>query len=151
MFVANLIRARGNVFMLKVFTAGEIQFNKRSVMPIPKPIRYAHTLDAAWIIALWKAIHGGDPGPEQIALEAIAALSGTLTSHGGVSPAEGSFEELQTRLKTIGVEFEAGEKAASKGAATVEAFIPRTYCIVFKGQRICITLPQHSVWPPPGH
>jgi hypothetical protein len=50
-------------------------------MPNGKLIRYAHVLDAAWILALWKAIHGGDPGPEQMALEAIAALSETLTAH----------------------------------------------------------------------
>jgi hypothetical protein len=113
-------------------------------------IRLAHELDAAWIIALWKAIHGGDPGPEQIAVEAIAALSGTLTGH-GARPAESSFEELQARLKEIGVDFQAQAQAGEKAAVSAESFVGRTYCVVFQGQRICITLPKPFVWPPPGH
>ena len=32
---------------------------------------FAHELDAAWIIALWKAIHGGDPAPEAVAVAPI--------------------------------------------------------------------------------
>jgi len=31
-----------------------------------REIVLARELDAAWIIALWKAIHGGDGGPEQL-------------------------------------------------------------------------------------
>ena len=104
-------------------------------------LRFAHALDAAWIIALWKAIHGGDSGPEQIALEAIAALSGTLTAHGGGEIAESSFVELQTRLKEIGVEIHSETKAAATAAPSTESRIVRTYCIVFKGERICIQLP----------
>ena len=114
-------------------------------------IRFAHALDAAWIIALWKAIHGGDPGPEQIALEAIAALSGTLTGDAGGAHGQGSFEELQTRLKEIGIELETQAQAGEKAAVSAESYIGRTYCVLFKGQRICITLPKPVVWPPPGH
>ena len=113
-------------------------------------IRLAHELDAACIIALWKAIHGGDPSPEQIAVEAIAALSGTLTGH-GARPAESSFEELQGRLKEIGVDFQAQAQAGEKAAVSAESFVGRTYCVVFHGQRICITLPKPFVWPPPRH
>ena len=115
-----------------------------------KAIRFAHALDAAWIIALWKAIHGGDPPPEQIAIEAIAALSGTLTGHAGATPAESSFAELHSRLKEIGVDLEEQAKVHEQSAISTQAHIPRTYCVVFKGQRICITLPQPSVHPPPG-
>ena len=32
-------------------------------------------IDVAWIIELWKALHGGDPTPEDVAAEVIAALS----------------------------------------------------------------------------
>jgi len=35
----------------------------------------ARQLDAAWLIAVWKAIHGGDPDPEAVAAELIAALA----------------------------------------------------------------------------
>jgi hypothetical protein len=44
-------------------------------MPEVTPIHLAHELDAAWILAIWKAIHGSDLSPVQIATEAIAALA----------------------------------------------------------------------------
>lgn len=50
-----------------------------------KPIVGIHKNDPEWIIALWLAIHGGDPGPEinsqkaqQVAGEAIRALAARL-------------------------------------------------------------------------
>jgi hypothetical protein len=43
-------------------------------MPI-RDNRLVHGLDIAWIMALWKALHGGDPSPETVAAEVIAALS----------------------------------------------------------------------------
>ena len=104
--------------------------------------RFARELDAAWILALWKAIHGGDPPPEQIAVEAIAALSSTLISHGEVS--ESSFAELQTRLKEIGVDLQEETRTGGKGAPSTEARIIR-YCVVWKGDRACIDLP-HPVY-----
>ena len=110
-------------------------------------IRLAHELDAAWIIALWKAIHGGDPAPEQIAAEAIAALSGTLT-HAGASASESSFAELQTRLKEIGVDLQRHMEGNQEAALSADSPVARTYCILYKGQRICITLPRPFVWPP---
>jgi hypothetical protein len=111
-------------------------------------IRFAHELDAAWIIALWKAIHGGDPPPEEVAVEAIAALSGALTSHAGAAVSESSFGELQTRLKEIGVDLQQHAETGGKAAASTESSVVRTYCVIFKGQRICITLPRPFVWPP---
>jgi len=110
-----------------------------------KPIALQHELDAAWIIALWKAIHNGDPSPEQIALQAIAALSLTIVNGPG---AVGNVAEFQGRLKEIGVEFDAPK--AQAGSTTENLQIQRTYCIVFKGQRICITLPVVKL-PPPTH
>ena len=32
-------------------------------------IEFAHELDISWLIALWFAIHGGDPSPEGGVLE----------------------------------------------------------------------------------
>jgi hypothetical protein len=50
-----------------------------------KPIYGIHRNDPDWIIALWLAIHGGDPGPEisaqkaeLAAKEAIGALAARL-------------------------------------------------------------------------
>jgi hypothetical protein len=118
-------------------------------MPNEKLIRYAHVLDAAWILALWKAIHGGDPGPEQMALEAIAALSETLTGHSGAAPSQKSFEQLQARLKEIGVDLQAKLEAGEKTAVSAtpdqpQLLITRTFCTVIKGQNICITFPKRG-------
>ena len=109
--------------------------------------RFARELDAAWILAIWKAIHGGDPSPEQIAMEAIAALSDTLTSHGEGTVSESSFAELQTRLKEIGVELQQQTRTGGEGAPSTEALIIQ-YCIVVKGfaRPICIDLPRPFVW-----
>lgn len=49
-----------------------------TTMKLKANITIAYELKAAWIIALWKAIHGGDPSPEQVAIQAIAALSTRL-------------------------------------------------------------------------
>jgi hypothetical protein len=43
-------------------------------MPAPDPL-IADGLDVAWIIELWKALHGGDLDSQTVAAEAIAALS----------------------------------------------------------------------------
>ena len=122
-------------------------------------IRLAHELDAAWIIALWKAIHGGDPSPEQIAVEAIAALSLQFSPSHAVPPAGTSLTQLQERLKAIGVEIheqQGGQGVAAAPAAATAAAIggqgpqwERTYCVVFQGQRICITLRHPFRWPTP--
>lgn len=110
-------------------------------MPKLKKLRFSHALDAAWIIALWKAIHGGDPSPIQIAVEAIAALSGTLTNQSEGAISESSIVELQTRLKEIGVELHVDTKAGKKVTASAQPRTIRNYCIIFQGQRICIPLP----------
>ena len=112
-----------------------------------KPIRLAHELDAAWIIALWKAIHDGDPSPEQIAVEAIAALSETLTAQDRVAISESSFAELQTRLKEIGVELQCEKQTLDAVTPATGSGIIRTYCVLFRGQRVCIQIPNRFVWP----
>ncbi len=110
-----------------------------------KPIAIQHELDAAWIIALWKAIHNGDPTPEQIALEAISALSSVLV---GRSQTGGpSFAEFQGRLKDIGVDFQSKQAVAETHAAADQSVRPRTYCVHFQGQLVCITL--KTIQPPP--
>ena len=61
----------------------------RPMSPNPREIELAHERDASWLIALWLAIHGGDPAPaegelvprelqEAAALNAIEALSTAL-------------------------------------------------------------------------
>ncbi|MGA8436642.1 MAG: hypothetical protein WB762_04520 [Candidatus Sulfotelmatobacter sp.] len=65
-------------------------------MPLPDAA-LAYDLDAAWIIALWLAIHGGHPAPETAAAEAIVALAPYL------SGAQSSlfFSQLQTQFAAL--------------------------------------------------
>jgi hypothetical protein len=111
-----------------------------------KVLRLAHELDAAWIIALWKAIHGGDPAPEQIAVEAIAALSGALTRQTETEISKTSVAELQSRLKEVGVELHVETKGSAKAVPSERSRIIRTYCVVFQGKKICIELPRPNLW-----
>jgi len=97
-----------------------------------------HELDAAWIIALWLLIHGGDPPPpiEKVALEAIEALSSAILRAG--TGHVGNVAAFQSRLKELGIELEVPKE--SKGKEQPESIVfNRTYCFVFQGQRLCIT------------
>lgn len=110
-------------------------------MANPKALRFTHALDAAWIIALWKAIHGGDPSPEQAAVEAIAALAGALIEKGGGAIPRASLVKLQTRLKEIGVDFQVDTKAGKNIAASVTSRPKPAYCVLVQGKLICIPRP----------
>jgi hypothetical protein len=111
-----------------------------------REIYLAHELDAAWIIALWKAIHGGDPSPEQVAAQAIAALAQYVAA-----PAEVAFtfHELKEQFAKIGVQVTERAEAAAQNAAkpqlAAELEEPRfrihQYCFKFKGETICTELP----------
>jgi hypothetical protein len=50
-----------------------------------RPITAVHANDPGWIIALWLAIHAGDPAPEQIApadaTKAATAVIRQLAQH----------------------------------------------------------------------
>jgi len=78
-------------------------------MSIPEVV-LAHELDAAWIIALWKAIHGGDPSPEAVAAEAIAALAQYLRG------AEYSFTFAQMEKQFASLGIKVTERTVDAGA-----------------------------------
>src|SRR5262245_50987689 len=100
-------------------------------------IALAHELDAAWIIALWKAIHGGDPSPETVAAEAIAALAPYL--HGAADSL--TFGQLEKGFGNLGVQVT--ESAGAEAAVEEDRIIrPRQYCFKFQGKTICTELPQ---------
>jgi hypothetical protein len=107
----------------------------------------AHELDAAWIIALWKAIHGGDGGPELVAAQAIAALA----PYAARTESTLTFAQLQKRLgaASIAVTEQDAEKAG-KTEATRELRRPinHQYCFKFGGETICIQLPITHLPPP---
>jgi hypothetical protein len=112
-----------------------------------REIVIAHELDAAWIIALWKAIHGGDGGPEKVAAQAISALAQYVA---GPAPASFTFDALHAQFAKLGVQVsEQAEEAAGNTAKPERAIavssdrnqLAHQYCFKFKGETICIQLP----------
>lgn len=101
-----------------------------------RQITLAHELDAAWIIALWKMIHGGDPAPETVAVEVVTAMTPFLKGAANSL----TFQQLEKQFNNIGVQVTDSEAA---GAHVEELSVPhpRQYCFKFKGQTICIQLP----------
>ena len=76
-------------------------------METVEPVAVAHEPDIAWLIALWLAIHGGDPAPDEPAWvdETTALLATTLSVR--LSEVYGaariSADALQRRLASIGI------------------------------------------------
>ncbi|HEX7895238.1 MAG TPA: hypothetical protein VF447_13665 [Terriglobales bacterium] len=105
-------------------------------MNLRQQITLAHERDAAWIIALWKFVHGGDPGPERVAAEVIAAMVPYLNGAADTL----SFEQLEKQFATLGAQVTETEMADARIEGTQPR--PRQYCFKFKGQTICIQLPQ---------
>jgi len=110
-----------------------------------REIVLAHELDAAWIIALWKAIHGGDGGPEQIAAQAIAALAQYVSAPAQVSF---SFNELKAQFGKLGVQVTERAEERAQASAKPELAISgdrefriHQYCFKFKGETFCTELP----------
>jgi hypothetical protein len=88
-----------------------------------RTITLAHELDAAWIIALWIAIHGGDPAPIEIAIdEGLAKEAAALTGRAaqavkGVASTELTIPLLRERLQALGLKVEnppAGAKVTAE-------------------------------------
>ncbi|MBV9918450.1 MAG: hypothetical protein JO153_18275 [Solirubrobacterales bacterium] len=110
----------------------------------------AHEPDIAWLIALWIAIHGGDPAPEgPVAIDPTTALLATALSRRlqevrGVGSL--TFEALRERLASVGIAVREGEAEISQ----VEAFEGTRVCTEVPGGRIyCFFVPK-VIGPPPG-
>ena len=96
---------------------------------------FAHERDAAWIMALWKAIHGGDGGPEEIAANVVAAMAPYLAGVGKglrTEQFEAGFAKLGVQVNQPQVEIE----------EITQPRQPRIYCFKFQGETICFPLPQ---------
>ncbi len=115
-------------------------------MPV-RPIYLAHELDAAWIIALWLAIHGGDPAPEVIAAQAIAALAQYVN---GTRQQAFTLEEMKVQFAKLGVVVTEREKEATASMKPQllmsedndnREFRIHQYCFKFEGSTICTELP----------
>ena len=102
-------------------------------------ITLAHEPDAAWIIALWLAIHGGDPGPEGFQVDETAVfLASALSAH--LSETIGG-EALTTETLHSGAhEFDMEFDIRGSGGR------PFPYCFEWKGERICVQVAHKPVY-----
>jgi len=109
-----------------------------------RPLYLAHELDAAWIIPLWIAIHGGDPSPEAVAAQAIAAL-GTARDrrHLPSKHLKAQFAELGVVVNERAKEETADGKPKLRlaGDSDDNRYRAHQYCFKFQGSTICTELP----------
>jgi len=112
-----------------------------------RPIYLAHELDAAWIIALWLAIHGGDLSPEVVPAQAIAALAEYVN---GMRQQGFAFDELKAQFARLGVTVTEHERVeASSLQPSLQMVQERDdrefhfhqYCFHFQESTICTELP----------
>lgn len=96
----------------------------------------AHEPDAAWIIALWKAIHGGDPSPEAVAAGVVATMAPYLRGFSETFTAQ----QMEAGFETLGVKVTQPQVEALQEPG--QPVRPRQYCFKFQGKTICITLPR---------
>lgn len=132
-----------------------------------KDIRLTHERDAAWLVALYLAIHGGDPAPKEgeivarelqqgAALSAIAALSEVLDEKAreavqhALAPIQKQYplksvdaKAAGERLEALGIRFTepAGGHAHAAAVVSAATLRSRPYCIRFRGQTICVEIP----------
>ncbi len=110
---------------------------------MPKNPVLAHELDVAWIIALWLAIHGGDPSPvevsaaaaERIANALQAALPEQALKRTRIGP-----RILQTQLKGMRVELTQVTPRRPQEQAVETWNPPHQYCFKYKGKTYCVTI-----------
>ena len=95
----------------------------------------AHQLDAAWILALWKAIHWGDPAPDftvgqglQLQVEALAAQLAEVKGHAPATPDQ-VIQGLATLGVTVRVTSETGQDLAESAPAAVGPERPKQICV----------------------
>lgn len=112
-----------------------------------RPTYLAHELDADWIIALWIAIHGGDPSPEAVAAQAIAALAQCVN---GTRQETFTLEELNVQFARLGVAVtERTKEEIAEGKPNLRLandgdenrYRIHQYCFKFQGSTICTELP----------
>jgi len=115
-------------------------------MPVPLT-GLAHEFDAAWIIALWLAIHGGAAMPEVVAARAIAALA----QHVGETGHQAfTLEELKRQFGKLGVTVTERAKHEAPSAkpqlqniddGEAREFCIHQFCFKFEGSTTRTKLP----------
>lgn len=105
-----------------------------------------HELDVAWMIALYQAIHHGDPAPVEVnesTTLAAAALASQLAATQRTGPL--TFPQLQQRLGEVGIVVSMGEETHAHTVGAGEPHPvqpPRPYCFQYKGETYCVTVPR---------
>jgi hypothetical protein len=62
----------------------------------------AHDLDAGWLIALWKAIHGGDPAIDQVDVQTAAGqIIAQVSQYAFGAAAAVNAEDFASRLGSV--------------------------------------------------
>lgn len=137
-------------------------------------IRLTPERDAAWLIALYLAVHGGDPAPKEGevgrnlqqggALRAIAALSEALDEKARdavlnvLAPLQKQYPMKSVDAKVAGGRLEAmgihlteyaGKQATAANVANVAEEFRRTrfYCFRFRGDSFCYKIPSPDPHP----
>lgn len=76
-----------------------------------RQLYFAHTLDVAWIIALWHWIHGGDPVHEGVTAQTTELIARALVGHLSDGKAEVPKDMIEKLgLLGIRVTFKAGNQ-----------------------------------------
>jgi len=107
-------------------------------------LKFAHIPDIAWIIALWKAIHGGDPAPDdQVAAAKILAaaagyLSGQATNPVAVETLAKRFKAMGTEVTVAEAEMPRTERLQMPGGFTASHFIQ--ICFGVGAHRQCLVV-----------
>jgi hypothetical protein len=114
-------------------------------MPETDGERIDEISDAAWILALWKYIHGDDSSTQEAAGQAMASLVSHL---GGKSSGGVPLETLRERLKPLGITVTVSGGGDSRPKEMDEAAPPKCgagatlVCLKIAGtndgQQICI-------------
>jgi hypothetical protein len=94
-------------------------------MPIDERQLYlAHTLDVAWIIALWHWIHGGDPAPDGVAEQTTELMARALVGNLSNQKPEAS-KDIIEKLSQLGIKVTVNSDSEQTQIQTTEQFHAR--------------------------
>lgn len=106
-------------------------------------IQLSLDMDVAWLIALWIATHGGDPGPDDHDELTWLLAQGLVTRLGERYPAA-TPATIEKRLEKLGIAVRAWRSAAAGLSPQAAADdLPRRFCINIDpyGDVICVRRP----------
>jgi hypothetical protein len=83
-----------------------------------RELYFAHTLDIAWIIALWHFIHGGDPEQDTEAAQTTELLARGLVGHMAHGRKESG--EIIEKLNQLGIKMTLKSSAGDKEVRTTK-------------------------------